>query len=94
MKTYIYIILLLFTACQDAKVKNSSSLSNVIPVEKGVATVVDKLLLSKAVERIDLIALETNDASIFAGIRNLELAPQYIFINTMDRVLCFDRNGK
>lgn len=94
MKKYIYIILLLFIGCQDSKIKNSSSLSNVIPVEKGVATVVDKLLLSKAIERIDLIALETNDKSIFADIRNIELAPQHIFINTMERVLCFDRNGK
>lgn len=93
MKKYVYIILL-FVACQNSKVKDDSSLNNVIPVEKGVATVVDKLLLSKAIERIDLIALETNDASIFAGIRNIELAPQYIFINTMNRVLCFDRNGK
>lgn len=94
MKKYIYIILLLFIGCQDSKIKNSSSLSNVIPVEKGVATVVDKLLLSKSVEHIDLIALETNDKSIFADIRNIVLAPQYIFINTMERVLCFDRNGK
>lgn len=93
MKKYVYIILL-FVACQNSKVKDDLYFNNVIPLEKGVATVVDKLLLSKAVEHIELIALETNDASIFAGIRNIELAPQYIFINTMTRVLCFDRNGK
>lgn len=93
MKEYIY-ILLLFIACQDSKMKDSSTLDNIIPIEKGVTNVVDKLLLSKSVKCIDLIALETNDASVFAGIRNIVIVPQYIFINTMTRVLCFDRNGK
>ena len=93
MKKYVYILLLL-VACQNSKVKDNSSLNNVIPVERGVATVVDQLLLSKAVEQIELIALETNDASVFANIRNVVLAPQSIFINTMTRVLCFDRNGR
>lgn len=88
------LLLLLLVACQDSKQHKGDVAIKVIPVEKGITTVVDKLLLSKSVKCIDLIALETSEVSVFAGIRNIVIAPQYVFINTMTRVLCFDRNGK
>lgn len=95
MKKYIYILLILI-ACQDAKLNQGQSADNVIPVAKGVATVVDRLLLSKAVEEIELIALETTEASLFnsSKIKSIVLSPGYIFISTMDRILCFDDKGK
>lgn len=95
MKKYIF-LLLIIVACQDNTLKEKRTFDIVVPVAKGVSTVVDKLLLSKAVDDVELVALESNDVSLFnySKIRNIILTSNYIFVNTMDRVLCFNRQGK
>ncbi len=95
MKNYVYIFLL-FISCQGTRLNKELPLNNVIPVAKGVSTVVDKILLSKAIDDVELIPLETNASSLFnySRIKNIVLTSNCIFVNTMDRVLCFDRAGK
>ena len=76
--------------------KEATERSNVIPVAEGVANVVDGLLLSKAVDSIEIVSLETTDRSVFnyAKIRNIVVSPELILVNTMGQVLCFSREGK
>lgn len=94
--TYLFLLLLALVACQGKKTKENLGFdSHIIPVAKGVANVVDELLLSKAADSIEVIALETNEKSIFnhTKIRNIVVCTDYIVVSTMTRVMCFDRAG-
>lgn len=91
-KNIIYLLWIVFLAsCSHSP---EPSVGNVIPVSKGVSNVVDKLLLSKIAESLEIVPLETTDSSLFnySRIRNIAISSDLILVNEFDRILSFSRS--
>lgn len=107
MKTFLnYTIFLLFactvfTACQTKQEGSHASLVNVNGKEVincNISEVSDTIdfLLSDLVENCEMVALETNDSSLFESVYHISISNSYIAIHSRGQmpIKLFNRQGK
>lgn len=100
MKRYVFplLIVAILASCQQSKKREKSEILCDIYVEEGIKNKVDKLLLSDAVQDIDIIPLETSDSCFIQKIRKMEMGENDLFINNVSQAYCkvfrFDKTGK
>lgn len=100
MKIYFIVILLLLIGCHNGR-KSQSLESSVfvgpvnINIKDSLSNIVDCLLLSDAVEDIDIVQLEMEERHLFKKLHNIQVGESDIFIDQgRGVVLNYDRNGK
>lgn len=91
----LILVALFFCRCHvDKKTNDVLPLSNCISVYDGLLNNVDQLLLSDAIENIDIVNLEVDEKHLFERMENVLVTDSDIFINQLSGpVIRYDRKG-
>ena len=85
----ILLILALILTAFNSKELEPVNVIDVLSAPKSVMT-----NLSEIATDIEYIPLETTDNSLISRINTLKVRGNYIYVGTLDNVLCFDKSGK